>query len=156
MAEKYGFISVLEEALETHFTYDYEINWDKAHFAVEVSFVLEVENPENVAVTDVEGTENTDNIFYEDTVLFYDASKTEFDAEDYLVAIPYEAKEGFSREFLEYFAQFLQDTADAALDDLTDFLASDATDFAISWDAVKFDKGDEALVETEFYKYPRY
>ena len=41
---KFGFLDVLEEVLEKGFTYDFEMNWDKRNFAVEVSFLLEAEN----------------------------------------------------------------------------------------------------------------
>ena len=38
-----------------------------------------------------------------------------------LTAIPSEPKKGLSREFLAYFATFLRDTAELALDELMDF-----------------------------------
>ena len=31
---KHGFLDVLEVALDKHFTYDYELNWDKKNHAV--------------------------------------------------------------------------------------------------------------------------
>ena len=41
----YGFLDVLQEELDKNFPFDYEINWDKRNHAVEVSFLLEVQNP---------------------------------------------------------------------------------------------------------------
>ncbi|MCL2677126.1 MAG: DUF3013 family protein, partial [Streptococcaceae bacterium] len=76
--------------------------------------------------------------------------------EDYLTTIVYSDK-GLSQEFLSYFVNFLQETADKGLDDLMDFLADEqAEEFAINFDKEAFEKGVEKLEETEFYKYPRY
>ncbi|WP_374285933.1 DUF3013 family protein [Lactococcus sp.] len=153
---KYGFLDVLQDELEKRFTYNFEMNWDKRNFAVEVSFLLEVENTAGVALTDVEGVESAENIEYEDTVIFYNPAKSHFDEEDYLAAIPYTDK-GLSAEFLAYFAEFLQDTADQGLDDLMDFLADEtAEEFTVNWQVDKFTQGLSELTETEFYKYPRY
>lgn len=153
---KYGFLDVLQDELEKRFTYNFEMNWDKRNFAVEVSFLLEVENTAGVALTDVEGVESAENIEYEDTVIFYNPTKSHFDEEDYLAAIPYTDK-GFSAEFLAYFAEFLQDIVDQGLDDLMDFLADEtAEEFTVNWQVEKFARGLSELTETEFYKYPRY
>ena len=157
MNKKNGFLDVLDEELSENFHYDYEINWDKQNHGIIVSFLLEIENQEGIELTDADGVESDDNLLYEDAVLFYNPEKTEFNEEDYLATIPYD-DQGFSREFLEFFSRFLQDTVDQGLSDLMDFLESDSEDedFSIQWDWDKFDAGDEALQETEFYKYPRY
>lgn len=155
MSKEFGFISALDETLSHNFYYDYEVNWDKKNFAIEVSFLLEVENTENVELVDADGEKNEGNILYEDTILFYNPVKTEFDENQYLATIPYDDA-GLSREFIEYFVVFLQDTVDKGLSSLMDFLENDDEKFEITWDANAFEAGDEKLVETEFLKYPRY
>ncbi|MCT1185024.1 DUF3013 family protein [Lactococcus lactis] len=153
---KFGFLDVLEEVLEKGFTYDFEMNWDKSNFAVEVSFLLEAENSSGALLTDAEGVESAENIVYEDAVLFYNPAKSRFDENDYLATIHYGEK-GLSREFLAYFAQFLQESADQGLDDLMDFLADEAAEeFSVNWDKEAFENGIADLSETDFYKYPRY
>ena len=73
------------------------------------------------------------------------------------MTIPFDAKKGFSREFLAYFAETLNDVATKGLDDLMDFLADEnATDFALEWDAESFENGKAELKETEYFAYPRY
>jgi len=146
MTKKNGFLDILDEELSKNFSYDYEINWDKAHHAVELSFIL-------FELTDEE--EPDENFVYEDGVLFYDPEKTDFDPENYLITIPYD-KQGLSREFIEFFVQFLQKTADRGLADLMDFLETDEEEFTIKFDQKEFDKGDERLIEREFFPYPRY
>lgn len=156
--KKNGFLDVLDEELSENFHYDYEINWDKQNHGITVSFVLEVENSEKIEVVDAEGVSSTEDILYEDAVLFYNPAKTEFNEEDYLAVIPYD-EQGLSREFLKFFSQFLQDAVDNGVSDLMDFLESDSEEdeeFSIVWDWDKFEAGDEALVETEYFKYPRY
>ena len=75
----------------------------------------------------------------------------------YLTALPYEPKKGLSREFLAYFATFLKDTAELALDDLMDFLADEeAESFEIVWNQEVFEEGKVGLEESTFYPYPRY
>ncbi|MFC3927534.1 DUF3013 family protein [Streptococcus caprae] len=152
---KYGFLSVLEEELEKHFSYDFAMDWDKKNHAVEVSFILEVGLPEGVELADVEADD--EGVALEEFVLFYNPEKSHFDPEDYLVAIPYEPKKGLSREFLAYFAQFLQETADQGLSDLLDFLMDETVDdFAIAWNADAFEQGRAELTEKEWFGYPRY
>lgn len=154
---KHGFLDVLEAALDKHFTYDYELNWDKKNHAVELAFILEAQNTDGIETVDDEGTASTEDIFLEEYVLFYNKEKSQFDAEDYLVALPFDAKKGFSAEFLTYFARFLKDTADQGLDDLMDFLVDpEAQEFAMEWNAQAFEAGRAELVESEFYPYPRY
>lgn len=155
MNKKNGFLDILNDELSKNFRYDYEINWDKPNHGIIVSFLLEVENLEGLGVTDVDGVESNENLLYEDAVLFYNPEKTDFEEEAYLATIPYDSQ-GLSQEFLEFFTQFLQDTVDEGLSDLMEFLESDEEEFSIVWNQEKFDEGDEALVESIFYKYPRY
>lgn len=154
---KYGFLSVLEEEMDQHFHYDYELNWDKKNHAIELAFLLEAQNQGAVATLDDKGEESSDDILFEDYVLFYNPAKSSFDNDDYLAAIPYEPKKGLSREFLAYFAETLNDVATEGLSDLMDFLADEtAVDFSLTWNAAAFEKGRADLQETEFFGYPRY
>ena len=47
---KYGFLDILEEEMDKVFPFDFEINWDKKNHAVEVAFLLEVQNTGGVAL----------------------------------------------------------------------------------------------------------
>ena len=127
---KYGFLEILDEEMGKSFPFDYEINWDKKNHAVEVAFLLEVQNPGGIETVE---------------------------AEDYLAALPYEPKKGLSREFLAYFVDFLTQTAESGLDALMDFLADpEAAEFEMAWNAEAFENGRAELIETDFYPYPRY
>lgn len=154
---KYGFLDLLDQTLTKAFTYDYEMNWDKKNHAVEIFYLLEVENP-GVAVTDSDNDADasSENILFEDVVVFYNPEKSKIDTDEYLVALPYDPKKGLSIEFVHYFVTFLQETADAELDDLMDFLQSDATEFTGTFDKVAFEAGRDKLTETTFEAYPRY
>lgn len=154
---KFGFLSVLEEELDKHLDVDFAMDWDKKNHAVEVTFVLEVQNKSGVETIDEEGQVSNEDIVFEDYVLFYNPKKSRFDADDYLVTIPYEPKKGLSREFLEYFAMFLNDIVTEGLSDLMDFLEDEkAADFGLKWNAEVFEEGKAGLEEKEFFGYPRY
>ncbi|HHF7042402.1 DUF3013 family protein [Streptococcus mutans] len=154
---KYGFLSVLEEEMDKHFHYDYALDWNKKNHAVELSFVLEVQNADSVETIDDKGEVSNEDIIFEDYVLFYNPAKSKFDADDYLVTVSYDPKKGLSREYLAYFAQTLNDVAIQGLDDLMDFLTDETvTDFSLEWDTETFDNGRAELEETEYYGYPRY
>lgn len=154
---KYGFLSVLKEEMDKHFHYDYALDWNKKNHAVELSFVLEVQNADSVETIDDKGEVSNEDIIFEDYVLFYNPAKSKFGADDYLVTVPYDPKKGLSREYLAYFAQTLNDVAIQGLDDLMDFLTDEtATDFSLEWDTETFDNGRAELEETEYYGYPRY
>ena len=154
---KYGFLSVIEEEMDKNFAYDYAMDWDKKNHAVELTFVLEAQNASGVETIDDQGEVSSEDIVFEDYVLFYNPAKSTFDADDYLVTIPYDPKKGLSREFLAYFAQTLNEIATQGLDDLMNFLSDEtAIDFGLTWDATAFEKGRAELQETEFFGYPRY
>ena len=143
--------------MDKHFHYDYALDWNKKNHAVELSFVLEVQNADSVETIDDKGEVSNEDIIFEDYVLFYNPAKSKFDADDYLVTVPYDPKKGLSREYLAYFAQTLNDVAIQGLDDLMDFLTDEtATDFSLEWDTETFDNGRAEVEETEYYGYPRY
>ena len=128
----YGFLDILEEELEKNFPFDFEISWDKRNHAVEVSFLLEAQNAAGVEMVDEDGEVSSDDILFD-------------------------AKKGFSREFLAYFALFLKDTAEVGLDALMDFLEDpEAEEFVMEWNQEVFEEGKVGLEEGEFYPYPRY
>lgn len=60
---------MLEAALDKHFTYDYELNWDKKNHAVELAFILEVQNVAGIETVDDEGNASEEDIFLEEYVL---------------------------------------------------------------------------------------
>ena len=154
---KYGFLEILDEEMGKSFPFDYEINWDKKNHAVEVAFLLEVQNPGGIETVDAEGNASAEDIYFEEAVLFYNPTKSRFEAEDYLATLPYEPKKGLSREFLAYFVEFLTQTAESGLDSLMDFLADpEAEEFVMEWNQEVFEEGKVGLEEGEFYPYPRY
>lgn len=154
---KFGFLSVLEEELDKHLQYDFAMDWDKKNHTVEVTFILEAQNSSAIETVDDQGETSSEDIVFEDYVLFYNPVKSRFDAEDYLVTIPYEPKKGLSREFLAYFAETLNEVATEGLSDLMDFLTDDSIEeLGLSWDTDAFENGRAELKETEFYPYPRY
>lgn len=154
---KFGFLSVLEEELDKQLEYDFAIDWDKKNHAVEVIVVLEAQNRSGVETIDDAGESSDEDILFEDFVLFYNPQKSRFDAQDYLAVIPYEPKKGLSREFLAYFADFLNDALTDGLSNLMDFLDNpEAEEFSLIWDATAFDNGRAALTESTYYPYPRY
>ena len=153
----YGFLDVLEEELEKNFPFDFEISWDKRNHTVEVSFLLEAQNAAGVEMVDEDGEVSSDDILFEEAVLFYNPAKSTVNAEDYLTVIPYLPKKGFSREFLAYFAETLNEVATEGLSDLMDFLSDDGPEeFGLVWDKEAFEKGKAQLEEKEFFAYPRY
>ena len=64
-----AFLDVLEVALDKHFTYDYELNWDKKNHAVELAFILEAQNAAGIETVDDEGNASAEDIFPEEYVL---------------------------------------------------------------------------------------
>lgn len=154
---KYGFLSLLEAELDRAFDFDFAMDWDKRRHAVEVSFVLEAQNSQQIETVDADGQVVAEDIALEEFILFYNPDKTVFDKDDYLVALPYDAKKGLSKEFVTYFVSVLNQVAQQGLDDLMDFLADDeAEDFAMAWPEEAFAEGLAGLEETDFYPYPRY
>ncbi|WEV45246.1 DUF3013 family protein [Streptococcaceae bacterium ESL0687] len=153
---KLDFLDVLDSKLDKNFPYDYQINWDKKNHAVEVAFLLDAENKDGITIVDSDDVESSDNIIYEDAIVLVNPTKSKVDPEDYLAVIPYGDK-GLSLEFIDMLVGFLTEVAHTGLDDLMDFLADpEAEEFFLKFDTEDFNKQSTELVETEFYKYPRY
>lgn len=96
---KFGFLSVLEEEMDKHFTFDYAIDWNKKNHAVEVTFILEVQNQAAVETVDDQGEVSSEDIVFEDYVLFYNQAKSKVDHDDYLVTVPFDAKKDSHANF---------------------------------------------------------
>lgn len=60
---KFGFLSVLEEEMDKHFTFDYAIDWNKQNHVVEVTFILEAQNQSAVETIDDQGKSATKILF---------------------------------------------------------------------------------------------
>lgn len=154
---KYGFIEVLDQELDRAFPFDYEIQWDKKNHAVQLSFLLEIANQEQVALLDEQDQVFAEELLLEEALLFVNPAKSRYEAADYLTVLPYDPKVGFSREFLAYFVQFLSELAEFGLDAIFDFLQDEeAEDFELVWDQAAFDRGLEKVEEGISYPYPRY
>lgn len=154
---KFGFLSVLEEELEKALDVDFAIDWDKKRHAVTVTIVLEAQNQSHLEIVDNTLEATTDDVIFEDAILFYNPQKTRFDSKDYLTAIAYEPKKGLSREFLALFSKRLNDVAVEGLSDLIDFLNDDSiSEFSLFWDEKHFEEDCSKLKETQFFPYPRY
>lgn len=154
---KYGFIEVLDQEMDKAFPFDYEIQWDKRNHAIQLSFLLEIANQEQVALLDEEDQVFAEELLLEESLLFVNPAKSRYEAADYLTVFPYDPKVGFSREFLTYFVQFLSDLAESGLDAIFDFLQDEeAEDFELVWDQAAFDRGLEQVEEGPSYPYPRY
>ena len=69
-------LDVLQEELDKNFPFDYEISWDKRNHAVEVSFLLEAQNAAGVEMLDEDGEVSSDDIRFEEAVLFYNPAKS--------------------------------------------------------------------------------
>ena len=75
---KYGFLEILDEEMGKSFPFDYEINWDKKNHAVEVAFLLEVQNSGGIETVDAEGNASAEDIYFEEAVLFYKSGQVSF------------------------------------------------------------------------------
>ena len=62
---KFGFLSVLEEEMDKHFTFDYAIDWNKKNHVVEVTFILEAQNQSAVETIDDQGEISNEDIVFE-------------------------------------------------------------------------------------------
>lgn len=154
---KYGFLDILDKTMAASFPFDFEMHWNKKEHTITLAFLLEVENKEGIVTIDDEGNQTSEDIFFEELVLFYHPVKSKVTEADYLTTIPFDPKKGLSSEFITYFVQFLTEIAENGLDDLMDFLADEnAEEFAIAWDQNAFEAGRKQVEDITFYPYPRY
>ncbi|WP_409043193.1 DUF3013 family protein [Latilactobacillus sakei] len=84
---------------DLQFSGDININWDKQSRAIELEFTLNVTKSQELAVEDQNGELNeSDEISYEDAILFFDESKIDgFEyADNYLAVIPFSGRQGLN------------------------------------------------------------
>ncbi|MDR1567585.1 MAG: DUF3013 family protein [Streptococcaceae bacterium] len=154
---KENFVEVLENLLEKKINNDFEFVWDKRNFTITLCFIIDVHNPEHIEVIDIDGEKTTENIAYEDAILFYHPSKSVFDKDDYLAVFPFQDKKGLSGEFLELFTNHLQDVLVNGESDLMDFLTDDTQEvFTLDFLQDEFERKRQSISEAEFYGYPKY
>lgn len=141
--------------------YEVAIDWDTRNHAIELIVRLFAENTTNVRIDDKEGVTSEEEIIeFEDALLFYDARKTIFDADDYLATIPFEGKKGIKQSVLDAVIAYLPEILVAGQDDLFDFLASEADDatFELVFSANRLAEL-QAAIQTDadvFLPYPSY
>lgn len=154
---KENFVERLEVLFEKNIKNDFEFVWDKKNFTIELCFIIDVHNPKNIEVVDIDGEETSENIAYEDAILFYHPQKSTFDASEYLYTLPYQDKKGLSQEVLTCLIDHLKDVLIEGESDLMDFLADEAQEvFELEFNAKEFEAKMNNIEETVFLSYPKY
>lgn len=154
---KINFVEVLETLFEQEIPNDFEFIWDKKNFTIALCFIIDIHNPNHVELIDIDGEENTDNIAYEDAVLFYHPTKSSINPSEYLAVFPYQDKKGLSKEFLITLIAHLKFVLLEGESDLMDFLTDETQDiFELDFKQAEFEQKIENIKETEFFAYPKY
>lgn len=145
-------LNYLNQQIETKLANNYEVflEWDKRTHQISIVIELFVENQNNYAIEDIDGTEALDIISFEDEILL-NGGKISVDNDDYLLVVEFDRKKGISRQFLDELVEELLITLDNGQSDLLDFVDNDEEIFELSINKLhnSVDKGD-------MLKYPKY
>ena len=141
--------------------YDLAIDWNKKSHSVEVIIHLFAENKKNEQIGDIEGTISEEEyIEFEDGILFYNPTKNQPDAQEYLALIPYEGKKGMKQSILDGFILYLKDVLADGQSDLLDFLSDEKTEFfELNWSQELFEQAIqqcENKTRDTYIAYPSY
>lgn len=156
------FLNYLDQRIDGKITeYDVSLDWDSRNHSVEIILELFAENLSGVAIDDSEGTTSEEDVIdFEDGILLVHPEKSLYEAENYLAVIPYDAKKGFSKGFINGLVDYVKEILEDGMSDLLDFLDedSDAEVFELHWDNHDLqEKVDEYADELdEYLPYPKY
>lgn len=149
---------------DLQFSGDININWDKQSRAIELEFTLNVTKSQELAVEDQNGELNeSDEISYEDAILFFDESKIDgFEyADNYLAVIPFSGRQGLNAQVGRGVFNYFQDLLDDGEDRLAAFVNDESDDetFILDWDDTVFQatvaQASDDLAK-KYYTYPKY
>lgn len=141
--------------------YEVALDWDTKNHTIEVVIRLFAENKTQLTVDDAAGVTSEEEIIeFEDGILFYDQTKSKFDAEDYLATIGFEGKKGVTKAVINALIRYLPEVLTKGQDDLMDFLVAEEVEvFELEFDEAILDayiteETDHA--KTTFLPYPSY
>lgn len=146
--------SFLKETVKTlDFDGDIFVNWNKKDRQFEMELTFYAENKEATLLTDTLGVESTEPVVtFIDEILIYDKNREKnFDADDYLVCLPYDGKNGWSLAEAKAFVSYLQIVLDNGESDLLDFLTDDEKEiFELVWSEDEYKK----IIESNMLSLP--
>lgn len=157
--------SFLKETVKTlDFDGDIFVNWNKKDRQFEMELTFYAENKEATLLTDTLGVESTEPVVtFIDEILIYDKNREKnFDADDYLVCLPYDDKNGWSLAEAKAFVSYLQIVLDNGESDLLDFLTDDEKEiFELVWSEDEYKKIIESYMlslpnPNNRIKYPKF
>lgn len=165
MVEAADLNSFLKETVKTlDFDGDIFVNWNKKDRQFEMELTFYAENKEATLLTDTLGVESTEPVVtFIDEILIYDKNREKnFDADDYLVCLPYDGKNGWSLAEAKTFVSYLQIVLDNGESDLLDFLTDDEKEiFELVWSEDEYKKIIESYMlslpnPNNRIKYPKF
>lgn len=153
-----------QESQTLEFAGTTNVNWDKQARVVELEFSWVLPKEDGIAIEDQNGELNeSDEILYEDAILFYDETKIDGQAfsDNYLTVIPFNGRQGLNGKVARACLNYLQDILDEGQSELVAFLEddSDRDTFILNWDDAVFEQTlaevDDQLAH-QYYNYPKF
>lgn len=148
---------IYEKMLDHAKNYQWRIVVDSHKNALELYFVVSLENETDQYVQDVNGQVNKNNLIqFEDVICLYDETSNRIVPSNYLYALPFNAELGIEEGHVDALLKQLNIIVSGANSKVREFLLDASQDeFSLEWHELNFKNTIETLQNTNNYSMNR-
>ena len=148
---------IYKKMLDNAKHYQWRIVADSHKNAVEIYFVVSLENETDQYVQDVNGQVNQKNLIqFEDVICIYDEVSNRIEPKNYLYALPFNAANGIEEGHVYALLKQLNIIITGANSQIREFLLdASQNDFSLEWHDLNFKNTIETLKNTKNYSMNR-
>lgn len=148
---------IYEKMLDHAKNYQWRIVADSHKNALELYFVISLENETSQYVQDINGQVNEKSLIqFEDVICLYDESSNRIEPKNYLYALPFNVDDGIDEGLVDALLKQLNILVAGAKSQIREFLLDASQDeFTLEWHNVNFKNTIETLKDTNNYSMNR-
>lgn len=148
---------IYEKMLDHAKNYQWRIVADSHKHALELYFVVSIENTTGQYVQDVNGQVNENNLIqFEDVICLYDETNNRIEPENYLYALPFNVEVGIEKGHVDALLKQLNIIVAGAKSKVREFLLDASQDeFSLEWHELNFKNTIDTLKNTNNYSMER-
>lgn len=148
---------IYEKMLSHTKNYQWRIVADSHKNALELYFVVSIENTTGQYVQDVNGQVNENNLIqFEDVICIYDETNNRIEPENYLYALPFNVEVGIEKGHVDALLKQLNIIVAGAKSKVREFLLDASQDeFSLEWHELNFKNTIDTLKNTNNYSMDR-
>lgn len=146
---KYIYKAMLEKSRH----YQWKIVIDSSKRALEIYFTVSLDIPPEQYVQDINARVNeSEHLYFEDVVCFYDEVNNKIAPRNYLIAVPVNPKDGIEEGYVDAFIKQLNIVASRAVGQIREYLADESrSEFSLTWNEQNMENTVQTMRKTSNY-----